>query len=51
MTGVQTCALPIYAVSLTGHINLKKTSMLAQSDLLDYLQKNSKDNTLTAAVK
>jgi len=40
-----------YAVSLTGHTNLKKTSLLAQSDLLDYLQKNDKDNTLTAATK
>ena len=40
-----------YSVSLTGHINLKKTSSLAQSDLLDYLQKNDKENTLTAAVK
>ena len=40
-----------YTVSLTGRINLKKTSMLAQSDLMDYLQKNSKDNTLTAALK
>lgn len=40
-----------YAVSLTGHINLKKTSMLAQSDLMDYLHKNDKDNTLTAGTK
>ncbi len=40
-----------YGVSLTGHISLKKTSMLVQSDLMDYLQKNNKDNGLTAAVK
>ena len=40
-----------YPVALTGNINLKKTSLLAQSDLLEYLNKNSKDNTLTAAVK
>ena len=40
-----------YSVSLTGHISLKKTSLVAQSDLMDYLQRNNKENTLTAAVK
>jgi len=40
-----------YPVALTGSVNLKKTSLLAQSDLMDYLNKNSKDNTLTAALK
>ena len=39
------------AIPMTGTVSLKKTSLLAQSDLMDYLNKNSKDNTLTAAVK
>ena len=40
-----------YSVSLTGHTTLRKSSLLAQSDLLDYLQRNNKENTLTAATK
>ena len=49
--GFRTIRTKEYAVSMTGHINLKKTSVLAQSDLLDYLHKNEKDNMLTVAVK
>ena len=36
---------------LTGHINVKKVSQLSQSDLMQYLQKNTGASTLTAANK
>ena len=33
---------------LTGHITVKRASQFSQSDLMQYLQKNSKDGNLTA---
>ncbi len=33
---------------LTGHINVKRVSLSSQSELLTYLQKNGKDNSVTA---
>ena len=33
---------------LTGHINVKRVSFSSQSELLSYLQKNGKDNSITA---
>ena len=34
---------------VSGHINIRKASLYAQSDLMEYLQKNNKDTNLTAA--
>jgi hypothetical protein len=33
---------------LTGHINVKRVSLSTQSELLSYLQKTGKDNSITA---
>ena len=40
-----------YGTELTGHINLKKAGPFVQSDLMEYLQKNSKDSNLTVSNK
>lgn len=37
--------------ALTGHINIKKASLLSDSDLLAYLQKNGIEGTLTVSSK
>lgn len=34
---------------VTGHISIQKTSLFAQSDLMEYLHKNNKDTNLTVA--